>query len=70
MPNSSNKTKDSQKPNHQRQNKSMQNMLEKLKEFELAFYLCPELTDSQTDLLIRKFRRIVKGSGFLMYTKK
>jgi hypothetical protein len=47
----------------------MQNMLERLKEIELAFYLCPKLTETQTDLLVRKFETIVKDAGFPDYTK-
>ena len=63
-----NKKKSYQKPNQQRR-KAMQNMLERLKEIELAFYLCPKLTDPQTDLLVRKFETIVKDSDYPDYTK-
>jgi hypothetical protein len=64
-----NKEESGQKPNRRKQKKAMQNMLERLKEIELAFYLCPKLTETQTDLLVRKFETIVKDAGFPDYTK-
>jgi hypothetical protein len=41
--------------------KSIQNLLERLKEFQLAVYLSPGLSETQGDLLIRKFEEIIRG---------
>jgi hypothetical protein len=64
------KPKNLKKSDNQKRKMAMQNILERLKELELAFCLSPKLTETQTDLLVRKFKRIVKDSDFLMYTKK
>lgn len=52
--NNANKTKNIQK-------KSMQSLLERLKEFQLTVHLSRGITDTQADLLIKKFEEILKS---------
>lgn len=42
---------------------TMQNLLEKLKEIELMYYLSPKLSEDQINLLIQKFEEIIKNSN-------
>jgi|694.fasta_scaffold55101_5 hypothetical protein len=58
------------KSKYKRNREAMQNVVEKLKEMELTFCLSSKLTETQTNLLIRKFVRFVKGESFEVYTKK
>lgn len=63
-------SKNLKKYDKEKRAKAMQNILEKLKELELAFYLCPQLTETQTNLLVKKFETIIKDLSFPDYTKR
>jgi hypothetical protein len=58
-----------EKSNKQKRKVAMQNILERLKELELTYYLSPKLTETQINLLMKKFENILKNSGYLDYTK-
>jgi|LakMenEpi03Aug12_release.lakeMendotaPanAssembly.Ray.scaffolds.fasta_scaffold255791_1 hypothetical protein len=64
-----NKSLRKRKSPYQLRKQAMQNLLKMLKELQLAVYLSPKLSITQTDLLIRKFTQIVKNEEFPEYTK-
>ena len=58
-----------EKSSKQKRKVAMQNILERLKEVELTYYLSPKLTETQLDLLLQKFENILRNSGYPDYTK-
>ncbi|MFM7854713.1 MAG: hypothetical protein ACKO96_23000 [Flammeovirgaceae bacterium] len=62
--------KSSEEVLNDKRREAMHRLLEKLKEIELAFYLSPKLTETQTDLLVRNFTDIVKNEGIPDWTKE
>jgi FKBP-type peptidyl-prolyl cis-trans isomerase (trigger factor) len=58
-----------EKSNKQKRKVAMQNILERLKELELTYYLSPKLTETQIKLLLQKFENILRNSGYPDYTK-